>query len=361
MYPNLLGREERGWTEASDKPQRPQQLCEDRALQDGGPPHSPRPSPGDGLDDETGSEGCIPSNPKKGAPIPPPIPMGTQDLPICVSPIWTDISSPGMHKNNETSCGDATADGNSSDYTPRQYLNYALIQGTAHTAHSCSVPNFPGPWPDGQHGDISACFPTGDGVPGIPSELSFSTFGLPSRKDEENTAGYLSPHTPAVSLDKRPGQICGKVSASTRAIWQVPLHYRAVQNMINSVTGEDQPLVNRVSRFNVKLQLTLEAERDLQWWISLDRSSLMVSPLLPCRPIMTIESDASNTGWRACQGETQTGGQWSKAEFLNHISHLELNAAFLAIQCFAKKSNIVIKLKLDNICNEIYIPSKNSL
>ena len=134
-----------------------------------------------------------------------------------------------------------------------------------------------------------------------------------------------------------------------------PMHYRAVQNMINSVTGKDQPLVNRVSRFNAKLQLTLEAERDLQRWISLDRSSLMVSPLLPCRPIMTIESDASNTGWRACQGETQTGGQWSKAESLNDISHLELLAAFLAIQCFAKKSNIAIQLKLDNICNEIYI------
>ena len=71
----------------------------------------------------------------------------------------------------------------------------------------------------------------------------------------------------------------GKASASARAIWQAPLHYRALQNMIHSVTGEDQSLVNRMSRFNVNLQLTLEAERDLQWWISLDRSSLMVSPL----------------------------------------------------------------------------------
>ena len=71
---------------------------------------------------------------------------------------------------------------------------------------------------------------------------------------------------------------------------------------------------------------------------------------------MTIESDASNMGWGACQGETRTGGQWSKAESLNHINYLELLAAFLAIQCFMKeKSGITIQLKLDNITAVSYI------
>ena len=71
---------------------------------------------------------------------------------------------------------------------------------------------------------------------------------------------------------------------------------------------------------------------------------------------MIIESDASNIGWRARQGEIQTGGRWSVRETLNHINYLELLAAFLAIQCFVKqKYNITILLKMDNVMAVVYI------
>ena len=133
----------------------------------------------------------------------------------------------------------------------------------------------------------------------------------------------------------------GKTLASTKAIWQAPLHYRAIQAMINSVSGVDHSLASRISRFNVNLQLTAQAMKDLQWWMTLDRGSLMVSTLLPQTPDLIIKSDTSNIGWGACQGEVQTGGRWSRTESSNHINHLELLAAFLAVQYFTKgKSNI---------------------
>ena len=71
---------------------------------------------------------------------------------------------------------------------------------------------------------------------------------------------------------------------------------------------------------------------------------------------MTIESDASNTGWGARQGKLQTGGRWSPAEIPHHINYLELLAAFLALQCFAKHSNgITVQMKLDNVTAVTYI------
>ena len=89
---------------------------------------------------------------------------------------------------------------------------------------------------------------------------------------------------------------------------------------------------------------------DLSWWIFLSRDSMMVSPLLPHTPDITIESDASNIGWGACHREVQTGGMWSKKESLNHINYLELLAAFLALWCFAKqKSTITVQLWMDNL------------
>ena len=52
----------------------------------------------------------------------------------------------------------------------------------------------------------------------------------------------------------------------------------------------------------------------------------------------------------------QTGGRWSMNEASNHINYLELLAAFLALQCFAKqKHNTTILLKMDNVTAVTYI------
>ena len=149
----------------------------------------------------------------------------------------------------------------------------------------------------------------------------------------------------------------GKTSASQRAVWQAPLHYRALQFLINSVVPTDQSQQEGSdAKFNTNLRLTKEAKADLMWWSSLDRKIPWQSPLYPKLPSMTIESDTSNMGWKARQGEHQTGGRWSAEEASHHINYRELLAAFLALQCFAKHShNATILMRLDNVTAVTYI------
>ena len=86
----------------------------------------------------------------------------------------------------------------------------------------------------------------------------------------------------------------GKASASAKAIWQAPLHYRGLQFIMNSVAPSDHPLPTRKIKFSINLNLTEEAKIDLSWWTLLDCGSMMVSSLLPPVPTMTIQSDASS-------------------------------------------------------------------
>ena len=64
---------------------------------------------------------------------------------------------------------------------------------------------------------------------------------------------------------------------------------------------------------------------------------------------VSLEIDASWTGWGAvCKG-FKTGGPWSKQEQRLHINCLELPAAFLAFKCFFKnKRSIHVLQKMDN-------------
>jgi len=58
-------------------------------------------------------------------------------------------------------------------------------------------------------------------------------------------------------------------------------------------------------------------------------------------------------GWGARQGKLQTGGRWSLTKTSNY---LELLAAFLALQCFAKHSRgTTVQMKLDNVTAVTYI------
>ena len=64
---------------------------------------------------------------------------------------------------------------------------------------------------------------------------------------------------------------------------------------------------------------------------------------------MTIDSDASLMGWGARCGTQTTRGAWSQEETALHINCLELLAATLAVQSFAKgKSKLNILLRIDN-------------
>ena len=142
---------------------------------------------------------------------------------------------------------------------------------------------------------------------------------------------------------KESARFVGKTSASQRAVWQAPLHYRALQFLINSVVTTNQ-------------RLTREAEVDLIRWSSLDRKISWQSPLYSKLLSMTIESHASNMGWGAQQGEHQIGGRLSTEETSHHINYLELLAAFLVLQCFAKHGhNTTILMRLNSVTAVTYV------
>ena len=94
--------------------------------------------------------------------------------------------------------------------------------------------------------------------------------------------------------------------------------------------------------------LTKEVKEDLNWWAT-HPTSWNGKSIIRGNPDLTIETDASNTGWGARCGSLQTGGPWSPTEARMHINCLELLAATLAIQAFAKKQeNILVHLKMDS-------------
>ena len=119
----------------------------------------------------------------------------------------------------------------------------------------------------------------------------------------------------------------GKVSAAARAVWQVGACHTA---LAAAVIPESQTQPDLIQKFNVQVHLTKKAREELTWWTSLG-NTVIESPLCPRTPHLTIESDASNIGWGACQGDLATGGVWSKEEATHHINYLELIAAFLAV------------------------------
>ena len=71
---------------------------------------------------------------------------------------------------------------------------------------------------------------------------------------------------------------------------------------------------------------------------------------------LTINSDASLSGWGARCHLQSTGGPWSEEEKRMHINCLELLAATLAVKSFAKhRSRISILLRIDNTTAVAYI------
>ena len=181
-----------------------------------------------------------------------------------------------------------------------------------------------------------------NGILGVPSGCNNIALDIPSRKAEENTTISTIPALRTGCFSERPSKVCWQDLSLAESNMASPLHYRAIQFLINSVIPMDQfPQDGPEIKFNTILKLTREAENNLTWWSSLDRKIPLQSPLTPRIPIMTIELDASNMGWGARQGEQQTVGRWSKEEVLHHINYLELLAAFLSLQCFAKHSHMV--------------------
>ena len=107
--------------------------------------------------------------------------------------------------------------------------------------------------------------------------------------------------------------------------------------------------------YETKVDLTIEAQEELAWWINqIDQSNgrSVISP----SPDIVITSDASNAGWGAVYLDKRTGGTWSFEEQELHINSKELLAAFFGLKVFTKsKENVLVHLRIDNTTAVAYI------
>ena len=118
-------------------------------------------------------------------------------------------------------------------------------------------------------------------------------------------------------------QLLGMMTAAHPAILPAPLHYRHLERTKIQAARQDPSMI----------YISTHVKLDLQWWV--EQSQIHNGrPLQIMQWDLTIESDASLTGWGAsCLGRS-TGGPWSQEERTRHINYLELKAAFLALKTF---------------------------
>ena len=107
----------KGWQiEACDKPNKPQPVSEDRALQDGRHPHAERPAESRRLDGQDRHERCILHGTHgKGGPTLPQVPLGRQVLPVQLPALRAVLSSVGLYEDHTASCGNLAGVGTTSN------------------------------------------------------------------------------------------------------------------------------------------------------------------------------------------------------------------------------------------------------
>ena len=160
---------------------------------------------------------------------------------------------------------------------------------------------------------------------GVLVNFVHMSFSLPDRKVvnlQKECRRLLSSKT-ASQWDL--AHLIGKMIAAKAAVFQAPLHYRALQHQKNSLDIQRVPLHRKVI-------LDVEALLDMEWWVNnLPTANRPVKPLLPN---ILIQSDASGLGWGAVCNRIETRGTWSLHESSLHINCLKLLAATYAIKAF---------------------------
>ena len=144
-------------------------------------------------------------------------------------------------------------------------------------------------------------------------------------------------------------QLLGKMNATVCVFPPAPLFYRHLQMALSNTLERNN------QNYEALMTLTTECLDELDWWnnhmLKWNGKSLLKKEI-----DLTIDSDASLTGWGAHCSHQSTGGAWSCQEAAMHINCLELLAATQAVKSFAKhKSRISILLRIDNTTAVVYI------
>jgi len=139
------------------------------------------------------------------------------------------------------------------------------------------------------------------------------------------------------------------MNATNSVIPPAPLFCRELQMTLSNT------LERHSQCYKTQVTLIPECLQELEWW-NHNMRNWNGKTLLKREVDMTIDSDASLQGWGACCNHQRTRGSWSTQERMFHINCLELPAATLAVQTFAKsKTGLSILIRIDNTTVVAYI------
>ena len=206
--PNIPGGKERWRSEAGDQLKGPQSVCGARALQDGGPPLTPRPPPAKGLDGKLRPEGCIPPGPNPPEPSAPShLSLGGEILQIHLPTIRPVICTEGIYKVKETSGRISKAGGLSSNNIFGRSAGSTSGQAPVTTDNSIDLQAFRMSGPTSQSQKVYTRPVSEDGISWLRDTLSDNDVIDSSRENEEDSTRCSQTND---QTSKRGSSVCGQ-------------------------------------------------------------------------------------------------------------------------------------------------------
>ena len=135
--------------------------------------------------------------------------------------------------------------------------------------------------------------------------------------------------------------VVGKMQAASPAVLPANLYLRQLQRQVIAIS--------RFGNWEGTLTLNQESLTELHWWIH-NAHQWNGSPIIPPKPSVFLETDASGTGWGAATPTATAQGPWTNVEKSYSINRLELLAALNGLMALCKSiENQTVLISLDNI------------
>lgn len=119
-------------------------------------------------------------------------------------------------------------------------------------------------------------------------------------------------------------------------------------------------LLENQNNFDAIMSLPEHLTKDFHWW---ERNILLSkNPIRDFTVSLEIFSDSSLSGWGVFSNGKSSHGFWTEEDLSYDINHLELEAAFFGLKCFAREyKNCQILLRIDNTTAISYINRMGSI
>ena len=207
--PDLLGGEE-GWgSEASNKSEGPQPICEGGTFQDGGPSSPSRSPPARRLDGQDRLEGCIPTSPNPPRPpIISELPLGAEMLQIHLPSIRPVISAESIHQTDEASSGLPKAGGMSLNSVSGRPVDSTPRQGPATAGNPINQPALSESGSDHQPEEIYSGSHPENRIFGLRNSLTLNDPIITIRENEKDPTGCSQAVDSDISVSERDSPIC---------------------------------------------------------------------------------------------------------------------------------------------------------